>query len=401
MVTDTVNSTQISKERGLTLIELLISMVIALVIIGGVITIYSDSVAQSRLNANVAQMDQSSRFALDQMAKDIRMAGFSGCLAYDRKEPQGAFWSVYQKDGANNYTNAVMQGIQGFDVDNTGWGVGVTVFDGTVVAVGNGVTAHGPSYTATEQASFNNAAPASDSLRLWSAVQGVDVLTGFPAKDADFTSGENLLIASNPNNTNSAVSCGSSLFNAGDLVLYSSCGIRMVTQVCGVTGTSLLFKNGTAGTCNNAFPADRNYSGNASDGGELFKLQDITYYVGASDFVSGEPSLFRGVGATRFELAPGVENMQLLFGYSANAVEGEVKSANTYASATQLRTRGISWNDVVSIRVTLLVRSPEQLIQPGDQVPININGQLLTPADGYLRRVYTRTISLRNRVTGY
>lgn len=396
------------RQQGLTLIELLIAMAIALVLIFGVVTLYSQSLQQARLNANLAQMDENSRFALDKLAKDVRMAGFSGCLAYDQEEEAGAFWSVYNKNGEASYSQAVVQGMQGFDINNTDWGEGVLLINASDsgVAVGSGANVYGPNYTATEQANFDNAAANSDSLRLWSAVQGVDVIQGFPASDADFAAGEDLLVSDNPAAAAVLQNCGgaNAFFNAGDMVMYSSCGIRLVAQVCEVNGNQLSFRNGAGGSCNNVFPAGRNYSGNAGDGGELFKLQDITYYVGFSDFVSGQPSLFRGVGQQRFELAPGVENMQLLFGYDLDAELGSnEKSADAYASATQLRDLGINWNDVVSVRISLVIRSPEELIGEAERgaTELVVNGQEIEVNDGYLRRVYTRTISLRNRVTGF
>lgn len=66
-------------QRGLTLVELMVSMVISLVILGGVIQSVIASKAAYTLQEEMARMQENARFALDRLGTDIRMAGYSGC----------------------------------------------------------------------------------------------------------------------------------------------------------------------------------------------------------------------------------------------------------------------------------------------------------------------------------
>lgn len=63
-------------ESGFTLIELMIGMVLGLILIGGVLSIFIQTQQSSRADNNVARMQDQARFALDELASDIRMAGY-------------------------------------------------------------------------------------------------------------------------------------------------------------------------------------------------------------------------------------------------------------------------------------------------------------------------------------
>ena len=67
------------RARGFSLVELMIAMVIGLVVIGGAITVFSGSRSTSELNRTVTELQESARFALGSIVRDVRMAGFQGC----------------------------------------------------------------------------------------------------------------------------------------------------------------------------------------------------------------------------------------------------------------------------------------------------------------------------------
>ncbi len=68
-----------SRQRGFTLVEVMISLVLGLILISGLVTAFMGSKRSSALNATLTEMQESGRFALDSMIRDIRMAGFQGC----------------------------------------------------------------------------------------------------------------------------------------------------------------------------------------------------------------------------------------------------------------------------------------------------------------------------------
>lgn len=67
-----------SRQRGLTLIELMIAMVVGMFLVIGTLTVFSQSRSNFRVSDNVARMQENARFALDTMEPDIRLTKFWG-----------------------------------------------------------------------------------------------------------------------------------------------------------------------------------------------------------------------------------------------------------------------------------------------------------------------------------
>ncbi len=67
-------------QQGFTLIEILIAMTIGLILLAGVIQIFTSSKAVYRINEAQSRLQENGRFGLQVIAKDIRTAGFWGCL---------------------------------------------------------------------------------------------------------------------------------------------------------------------------------------------------------------------------------------------------------------------------------------------------------------------------------
>ncbi len=92
-------------------------------------------------------------------------------------------------------------------------------------------------------------------------------------------------------------------------------------------------------------------------------------------------------------IAQGIERLVLLYGVDTNS-DGAV---DQYQNATDV---GTNWPNVISIKVALLVRSLEPVLQTPEQNTYSILDESFTPAnpDRYQRAVYTEVIHLRNRV---
>lgn len=67
------------KQTGLSLIELMVAITLSLILTLGVIQIFSSSTQTSRVQNELARIQENARFALDILSKDIRMAGQLGC----------------------------------------------------------------------------------------------------------------------------------------------------------------------------------------------------------------------------------------------------------------------------------------------------------------------------------
>ncbi len=65
--------------RGLSLVELMVSLVLGLVMVGGALALYVTSQQASRNQEGLARVQEGARLALDQMAREIRAAGVIPC----------------------------------------------------------------------------------------------------------------------------------------------------------------------------------------------------------------------------------------------------------------------------------------------------------------------------------
>ena len=145
-----------------------------------------------------------------------------------------------------------------------------------------------------------------------------------------------------------------------------------------------------------------------------YSLADNRYYVATGP--SGGPELYcvgaTGVnvaGSTTFgtpqPLMEGVESMQLTFGV-AGTTTGTITTA--YMSAqdinTTFSTESDRWKRVLTVRVCLLMRN----LESSDKFKkaaisttssyYDCNNAAQTSTDGYLRRAYTSTVLLKNRI---
>jgi len=69
----------LTRQQGLTLIEMMISMVIGLVLVGGVLSIFVSTNQTAKLNDNLMRIQEGARGAFEVMARDIREAGQNPC----------------------------------------------------------------------------------------------------------------------------------------------------------------------------------------------------------------------------------------------------------------------------------------------------------------------------------
>lgn len=64
---------------GLGLIEIMISMVLGIFLVGGVITLFTSNQQSFKVNENLAQIQEGARFAYEQMNREVRDAGTNPC----------------------------------------------------------------------------------------------------------------------------------------------------------------------------------------------------------------------------------------------------------------------------------------------------------------------------------
>jgi type IV pilus assembly protein PilW len=175
----------------------------------------------------------------------------------------------------------------------------------------------------------------------------------------------------------------------GDIAIVTNCNAATVFQITGPTGccasSNVVHNTGTGTPGNSTKALGENY---AQNGGEIVKMESRAYFIRTS-LATGHPALWQQAGAnTAQEIADGVENMQIQYGIDTNG-DGVVDSYTTAAGVA-------NWNQVVAVRISLLVVSPDDQIATSNQT-YTYNGASVTAGDNKLRQVFTTTVSVRNR----
>lgn len=338
-----------SKQAGFSLIELMIALVIGLMIIAGVLQVFVGSTITYSMQSGLSKIQENGRFAMSFLTRDIRQAGYTGCsknttFANTIRDASGAIPSFVDiTDLVGGQDNVVGTAVQGDPLDKT------DVVEVRFADVGGGcdIDSHN-SNAASIQCEANHA----------------------------FKKGEVLLIT---DCSHTAVFQQSNVNNNGTVsVIVHNTGAGTDNCTKGLGDPVLCATNGTAYQFNN---------------GTVMRMSAYRYYVANNTL--GEPALYRDsiatgtTGATASELVEGIENMQVLYGEDTSG-DG---TANYYVPFDEVSDA----DDIISIRVSLLVRSIEDNIVKGTQT-ISYNGSTIPFSDGRLRKVFTSTIALRNRL---
>ncbi len=324
-----------TRQAGISLVEVLVALVISLFLLGGIIQVYTGNKATFAFTSALAEIQENGRFALDTMSQDLRLSATRGCVSFDPGPPSNI----------NNTINGGTYG--GYDSDFHDF-TGEEEIEGT----------------------NNDGLNGSDTLTVRGARPGQRNVEGpftaptdqrlFTDTIGTLTAGDIILVAR----------CG-----ANDLLIDAEADILPVTSVTVASPTQSQINLGA--NKSQQFGADA----------IVIELQTVTYSIAAG--ASGEPALWRNDGGVAQELVEGVEEMQVLYGIDTD----DDQFPNQYVDADNVP----DFDDVVSVRIQLLVRSIDDFVTEDPQT-YTFNGATVTPADRRIRQVFSTTIALRNRI---
>ena len=323
--------------QGFTLIELMISVVLGLVVIGGVVSVLLANKRSYSTNEGLGQIQESARTAFELMARDIRQAGANGC------------------DNNNRVGNVIAAGGQWWST----W-YGVTGIDGAATdpAVADGTTA-GLRVAGT------------DSIHVQS-VQGVSV----PVQLHNATATTMRFAALTP-------------FVVGDVLvacdvdhstMFRATAVTTVTPFTvthAATGSNCSSGLGFPTVCDSGAGTLHPFPINS----QVSRVTASAWYIGNNER-AGESgrSLYRvrlnngGVEVTE-EIVSGVTDMQLRYGLNGSQDIIEADDA------------AMDWARVNSVFVTLLIDSADANVSTDP-----------TENSGRIQRPFNYLITLRNRV---
>lgn len=341
---------RIGRMAGMSLVELMIAMTLGLVTVGAVGYIYLGTSKTYRTQDSLARLQEGARYAFEVITSDLRMAGATGCSYSTARNAINSFNTLW-------YVNLFDQPLVSEE------------FDGTAG-------------TETEL---------SDALRVIRA----DV------------SREYVVQNHNP--------AGTFTFNAahgladGNLMVATDCNHAAVFRAGTASGSDITYSAGGSTPANATVDLGESGPYTFLTGSRVYRLSASTYYVAENP--AGEPALFRSRPAAGTalpaaeELVEGVEDLQVTFGIDTDN-DGEINfldpdgDDDPYLTATQVNalsgTPSERWARVVSVRISLLMRTVEDNVLPESQT-YTYNGGSTTPADRRLRKVFTHVVTMRNR----
>ncbi len=355
---------------GFTLIELLVALGLGVLLSFGLIQIFQNVTNLSRIETSLSRVQEVGRYAIDMLAKDLRMVGYHGC-----SDPNNMDVTVMASTGAANFSTT---SLEGYEVAANG------TFSPVLGASDDLLKVQQTTMTASV-----SARPGSDVVRV-----------KFASRTGASLSGN-----TTANNAQVSVDSNPTGLSQGDLAIISDCRSAHIFRITNVT-------NGNGATINMAHamgsgPTDT--GGNDINkmepgypaGASLLTYQDLTYFVADTgrNTMQGDDvfALYRirnGGGVE--ELLEGVEYLQLQYGE-------ELASGNVrFVSANDINVPDM--NNVKSLRLGLLVQGLEASIPQADSRTYSVAGTEIAasglPAHSggkYLRKPFMTTIKLRNK----
>lgn len=375
---------QYPRQQGLSLVELMVALAISTLILIALVQVFVSSRLIYNTDEGVARLQENGRFAMEFLARDIRMAGNMGCLG--DLDPSKINNYVANKT-TSPVTDETRGGIEGFE------------FNGT--SPGNTY----PLPVLYPPTLVSNTIPALIPALLSGAVGGSDVLV------LRFMDGDDAKLA--PPYTNGASVFVTQPNNIADnqILIATDCTRASIFQATGVSSGSgnTTVTHAVGGNPGNTCPQWGGPGCPGQDfreGGHLAQFSTMVYYIGIGAY--GGPSLVRrnwSTGTSRDdELVEGVENMQILYGVDSDSND-DTNLGATLADRYMPANLVTDWTRVVSVRVALLVsgqisgKASGQSEKERDTATYSVAGVTLNPPtnDLHQRRVFTATVKIRNR----
>ncbi len=369
-------------QKGLSLVEVMIAMVIGSVITAGVIQLFVANSETHRLMIGQSRMQESARFALEFIGRSVRQAGYRGCFSSNDE-----LHTTIDPVGNIPYEYNLNIGVEGYEA--TGVGVWSPVLSTLPRTSSNGKNDTNVYSTGAGEGEGNG-------IVIDSVVSGSDVITLRGMEQQDL---EARLINQLEDADDIVVNVPAGGLNllTDHLAVIHDCEKATVFRVTSVntvagqmtighaTGTDAVDNSFDNLALKNSFDTDASVTAIVSN----------TFFIapGVGESLQGDSPLslwWKSGLAAPMELVEGVEDLQFLYGVTTN----DNRVPNQYLLANQIA----DWKEVTTVRVTIVVNSVDDV--GGTSTPTQ-GCDIQTcyedeDFDGLIRRSFTQTIKLRN-----
>ncbi len=359
---------RLNRSSGFTLVELMIAMTLGLLVIASAITVFSGSRKSIDLNSALTDLQDSARFGMDTITRDIRMSGFQGCVDINTASAKILADSAPTDDFFNTaITASVIE-------DSGAW----------IPAEPTGFTI--PSAQAVP-------VPGTHALSVQFGSAETYTFTPMPTVDADIVL-----------DTDEAV------LVKGDLALISNCQVADIFEVTSFSGATL--QHTTDGNADNRLSAPYGLAG-PDNRARVMRFEANIYYIGDTTRVNdvGDRifSLYKQTLPYSFDNQPiemieGVANMQIKLGFRDPGDDDD--GGLTFVSpGDSAATPG----RIEVVQFGLLMQSHDSILQKADTSSYYIAGTTLRPqetpidsstsytSDKRMKLAFNTTVKIRNR----
>ena len=352
----------ILKQKGLSLVELLISITLGLILLTGVMKVFLSSKTVFSTQQALSRIQETGRLAVDFMSRDIRMAGFMGCDSNPIKGSSRGRKNISKLNTPNDFRFNFEEYVHGYTAENVPAGLAPTPKALTDILVIRSAIGNGARTTINSSATTINI-----------AVDSVE-----------------------------AGACGATArisgFCVNDIAVVTDCMNSAVFQITEITAAGAVSHQAVAATDKTPGNSTTNWSTQAGDvfklGAELLLASNTIYFI--ADGTSQRPSLWQKINkADAVELLEGVEDMSIKYGVdtdiSSLLIPDIFKKASDMTAA--------DWGKVVAVRIELLVASNEDNVTSEVQkytFNVDKNPEPINPNDRRLRQVFTSTVGIRS-----
>ena len=364
------------KQKGFTLVELMISIVISSIIMLGVVSLYSSSRKGQKTNESLARIQENLRFAANMITKDTRMAGYAGCRS-------------------SSVTNVLEDttGVYNFEQHITGWEGGVSAFPDT-----------GP-----------------DKVFPTIGTSARDRVANTDAMAIIRVSSTGCKITSHNSNSATiflnATACG---IEADEVLSITDCSQTSIFRVTGPTTPDAHIVHNTGAVGDGPKNCSKNLGPNATpatgcagtfttytynEDARVHKYIMHAYYIGVS--TSGQTKslyivdLDKGVTSAT-ELVEGIEDFQITYGYDSDDdgfPERFIKANQITVAGNSAATKA-NWKKVVAVKFGMLLASINDVksVAPATAKSFTLVDTSVAPGpDKKLRFAYNTTVKIRNK----
>jgi len=297
------------RQKGLTLVELMVAMILSLLLIAGASSMFLGSKKTFKVQEESARIQENVRYIVNRMITDISPAGFHGCAPSAQDGKSQIYSTVESKDGLYDFSHAIT-GVEG----------------------GNANTP--------------------DSLTVRFALPELSLPITSPMTKGDTTV--------QVDSTRPAYS----KFEAGDIITVSDCSLIaafMVTNKPGANG-HLEHRSGVSikGVTNSKAETTHYFGGKSYSSAMAIKMDAVTYDLDkttsgdAADETTISSLYAKRLGGTRQEILSGVENFQVVYGIDdTDPPDG---TSDRYIVWDAVADEKLE-NRIASLRITLTINS--------------------------------------------